>query len=169
MYDKKSITYSRVFYRNGHLLSYFIIFFVRFEASNFSSSLLFWTILAAIWCVYAQLCLSLCNPMDCSLPGSSVLGIFQARILEWVAISYSRLIFLTQGSDLSLLCFLHWQADSLPLAPLGKPIIVMMTHQQIQEMVISLTGYKFFKIWNILILEVQLVTIVLTNVPVILY
>ena len=34
-----------------------------------------------------QLCLTLCNPMDCSLPGSSVHGIFQARILEWVAIS----------------------------------------------------------------------------------
>ena len=120
MYDKKSITYSRVFYRNGHLLSYFIIFFVRFEASNFSSSLLFWTILAAIWCVYAQLCLSLCNPMDCSLPGSSVLGIFQARILEWVAISYSRLIFLTQGSDLSLL---HRQAV-FTAEPPGKPSTV---------------------------------------------
>ena len=35
----------------------------------------------------AQLCPTLCNPMDCSLPGSSVHGIFQARILEWVAIS----------------------------------------------------------------------------------
>ena len=32
----------------------------------------------------------LCNPIDCSLPGSSVHGIFQARILEWVAISFSR-------------------------------------------------------------------------------
>ena len=32
----------------------------------------------------------LCDPMDCSLPGSSVHGIFQARILEWVAISFSR-------------------------------------------------------------------------------
>ena len=32
----------------------------------------------------------LCNPMDCSLPGSSVHGIFQARVLEWVAISFSR-------------------------------------------------------------------------------
>ena len=32
----------------------------------------------------------LCNPMDCSLPGSSVHGILQARILEWVAISFSR-------------------------------------------------------------------------------
>ena len=159
MYDKKTITYSRVFCRSGHLLSCFIIFSVRFEASTFSSCLLFWTILTAVWCVYAQLCLTLCDPMDCSPPGSSVLGIFQARILEWVAISYSRLIFLTQGSNLSLLCFLHWQADSLPLAPLGKPIIAMITHQQIQEMVISLTSYKFFKIWNILILEVQLVTL----------
>ena len=37
-----------------------------------------------------QSCLTLCNPMDCSLPGSSVHGIFQARILEWVAISFSR-------------------------------------------------------------------------------
>ena len=32
----------------------------------------------------------LCNPMDCSPPSSSVLGIFQARILKWVAVSYSR-------------------------------------------------------------------------------
>ena len=38
----------------------------------------------------AQSCTTLCDPMDCSLPGSSVHGIFQARILEWVAISFSR-------------------------------------------------------------------------------
>ena len=37
-----------------------------------------------------QSCLTLCDPMDCSLPGPSVQGIFQARILEWVAISFSR-------------------------------------------------------------------------------
>ena len=37
-----------------------------------------------------QSCPTLCNPMDCSPPGSSVHGIFQARILEWVAISSSR-------------------------------------------------------------------------------
>ena len=37
----------------------------------------------------AQLCPTLCNPMACSLPGSSVHGIFQARILMWVAISFS--------------------------------------------------------------------------------
>ena len=38
----------------------------------------------------AQLCPTLCDPMDCSLLGSSVHGIFQARVLEWVAISFSR-------------------------------------------------------------------------------
>ena len=37
-----------------------------------------------------QSCLTLCGPMDCSLPGSSVHGIFQVRVLEWVAISFSR-------------------------------------------------------------------------------
>ena len=37
-----------------------------------------------------QSCLTLCDPMDCSLPGSSVHGILQATILEWVAISFSR-------------------------------------------------------------------------------
>ena len=36
-----------------------------------------------------QLCLTLCDPMDCSLPGSPVPGILQARTLEWVAISFS--------------------------------------------------------------------------------
>ena len=41
-------------------------------------------------CSVAQLCLNLCDPIDCSPPGSSVHGIFQARILEWVDISYSR-------------------------------------------------------------------------------
>ena len=38
----------------------------------------------------AQSCLTLCDPMDCSLPGSSVHGIFQATVLEWIAISFSR-------------------------------------------------------------------------------
>ena len=56
---------------------------------------------------------SFCNPMDCGLPGSSVHGILHSRILEWIAISFSRGIFLTQGSNLGLL---HCQADSLPLS-----------------------------------------------------
>ena len=44
-----------------------------------------------ILCVLvAQSCPTLCNPMDCSPPGSSVHGILQARILEWIAIPFSR-------------------------------------------------------------------------------
>ena len=39
----------------------------------------------------AQSCLTLSDPMDCSLPGSSIHGVFQARLLEWVAIAFSGL------------------------------------------------------------------------------
>ena len=46
-----------------------------------------------------QSCLILCDPVDCSPPGSSFHGILQARIPEWVAISFSRRIFPTQGSN----------------------------------------------------------------------
>ena len=42
------------------------------------------------WSEVAQSCPTLCYPIDCSLPGFSVHGIFQARVLEWVAISFSR-------------------------------------------------------------------------------
>ena len=53
-------------------------------------------------CLDAQMCTTVCNLMDCSLPGSSVHGILQARILEWVAMLFSRGIFPTQGSNPSL-------------------------------------------------------------------
>ena len=53
-----------------------------------------------------QSCLTLCDPMDCSLPGSSVHGIPQARILEWVAISFStRVIKLATIIDIINLSF----------------------------------------------------------------
>ena len=42
------------------------------------------------WCLVAKLCPTLCDPIDCSPPGSSVHGIHQARILERVAVSFSR-------------------------------------------------------------------------------
>ena len=42
------------------------------------------------WCLVIKSCPTLCNPMDCSPPDSSVHGISQGRILEWVTISYSR-------------------------------------------------------------------------------
>ena len=70
-----------------------------------------------------QLFLTLCNPMDCSPSGASVCGILQAGILEWVAMSFSRGSSRTQGLNLHLLCLLHWQPGSLPLAPPGKPFM----------------------------------------------
>ena len=42
------------------------------------------------YCLVAKSCLTLCDPMDCSRPGSPVHGILQARILKWVAMSFSR-------------------------------------------------------------------------------
>ena len=61
-----------------------------------------------------QSCPALCDHIDCSLPRSSVHGILQARILEWVTLLLLQGIFPTQGSNLHLLCLLHWQAGSLP-------------------------------------------------------
>ena len=48
------------------------------------------TICCCCYCLVTQLCPTLCDPMDCSPQGSSVHGFSQARILEWVAISFSR-------------------------------------------------------------------------------
>ena len=50
-------------------------------------------------CFLIQSCLTLCDPLDCSPPGSSVHGIFQARILEWVAIFLLQLSLLLSPKD----------------------------------------------------------------------
>ena len=63
----------------------------------------------------AQSCLTLCNPKDRSPPGSSVHGILQSRILDWVAIPFSREIFLTLGSN--------------PGLPHCKQILYYLSHQ----------------------------------------
>ena len=71
-----------------------------------------------------QSCPVVYSSMDCSLPGLSVHGISQARILEWVSIHFHlQGIFPTQGVNLHLLCLLHWQADSLPLSHLGSLLV----------------------------------------------
>ena len=68
-------------------------------------------------CVHVQSCPSLCEPMDYSLPGSSVHGIFQGRILEWAAISSSRGP--SQSRDQNCISCI---ADALPLSHRGSPI-----------------------------------------------
>ena len=65
----------------------------------------------------SQLCLTLCNLMDCSLPGSSVRGIFQSRVLEWVAIAFS-------AAYLRLLIFLP--AVLIPACASFSPAFLLM-------------------------------------------
>ena len=79
-------------------------------------------------CVHAkslQSCLTLCNPMNCSLPGSSVheidslgknTGVGCCALLQG--------IFQNEGLNLCLLCLLYWQVGSSPLVPPGKPFLV---------------------------------------------
>ena len=66
----------------------------------------------------AQSCPTLCNPMDYNLPGFSICGIFQARVLEWVAISFSRGIFPTRKSNSGLP---HCSQTLYPLSHQGSP------------------------------------------------
>ena len=84
-----------------------------------------------VLCLVTQSCPTLCDLIDCCPPGSSVHGILQARIMEWVAISSSRG---TQGSNLHLLCLLQWEADSLPLAPPWKPLFYIIQTQNLLEL-----------------------------------
>ena len=71
-------------------------------------------------CLVAKSCLTFHNFVDYSPPGSSVHRISQERILEWVAISFSRVSsWPISGSNL---CLLHWQMDSLPLSHQGSRI-----------------------------------------------
>ena len=67
-----------------------------------------------------QLCLTLRDPMDRSLPGFSVQGILQARILEWIVMPSSRGPCQPRNWT-SISCFLNWQVGSLPQEPPGKP------------------------------------------------
>ena len=57
----------------------------------------------------AQSCPTLCDPMDCSLPGSSIHGIFQARVLEWGAIAFSWVF--TGGTDFEAETPILWPPD----------------------------------------------------------
>ena len=77
------------------------------------------------WIFYVHLvtqaCLTLCDSLGCSPPASSAHGIFQARILEWVGISFSKASFLNPDIEPASLTSLALQADSLPLSQQGSP------------------------------------------------
>ena len=69
----------------------------------------------------AKLCPTLCDPMDCSPPGSCVYGILQARTLERVVLAFFRVS--SRPGDRTSICYgsCNSQAGSLPLAPPGEP------------------------------------------------
>ena len=80
-------------------------------------------------CMHAQSCLTLCNPMDYSPPDASIHGVFQARILEWVVIPFSRGS--SQSRDrtdvTSIFCIgkriiYHWAIQEVPNTSLSFPI-----------------------------------------------
>ena len=80
-----------------------------------------------ICCLVTKLCLTLCDPMDCSPPDFSVHWVFRARILEWIVMPSSRGLFLTQGSNQHLL---HWQAESLLLSHQGGVLLIRCSSLQ---------------------------------------
>ena len=76
-----------------------------------------WNLKQTVHAKLLKLCPTLCDPMDCSLPDSCVHGIFQARILEWVAISFSRDLPDPEIEPRSPAL----EADALTSEPPGKP------------------------------------------------
>ena len=106
MYDVCS---ERISMREGKMIPYLLLYQVL--AIN----------VCAVLCLVAQLCLILCNTMDCSPPGSSFHGIPQARILEWVAIPFSRRYLPDPEIELGSPAL---QADFLPSETPGKAINV---------------------------------------------
>ena len=81
----------------------------------------------------AQLCLTICNPMDCSLPGSSVHGILQAGTLEWIPISFSRgsswLRDRTQVSCIAHGFFITWASREAPICMMIPSHIFQFLYQ----------------------------------------
>ena len=82
--------------------------------------------LVSMICVHAQSCLTLCNPMDCSLPGSSFPWNFPGKNTAVGCHFLLQVIFQTQGSNPSLLHLLPWQAESVPLCHWGSLVAVQV-------------------------------------------
>ena len=75
-----------------------------------------------VMCTVTTVCPTLCNPVDCSFPDSSVHGDFLGKNTGVGCYALLQGIFPIQVSNPHLLHLLHWQVGSLPLVPPGKPI-----------------------------------------------
>ena len=80
------------------------------------------------------------TPMDCSSTGSSVHGDSPGKSTGVDCYALLQGTFPTQGSKLSLLCLLHWQVDSLPLMPPGKPFLPHKSHFLFDRIKLSLAS-----------------------------
>ena len=93
-----------------------------------------------------QSCPTLCNHMDCSLPGSSVHGVLQARILEWVAIPFSRRSS-TQESNWGLP---HYRQILYQMSYQGSPELSILhpnRSYQFNKIVLKITTTKIYRIY----------------------
>ena len=99
-------------------------------------------------CLVAQLCLTLCDPKDCSPPGSSVHGIFQARILSWVAISFSRGYSTPRANTDCWLVTINW----------FEPLLVFLSNTQVCSFAYLFKAnirkeeawsYRLIKVWRL--------------------
>ena len=82
------------------------------------------------WWLVSQLCLNLCDPMDCSPPGFSVHGILQARILEW--------------DDISFLRVSSWLRDQTHVSCIGRQILYLWATREAPNKLYGL----FLKSWK---------------------
>ena len=84
-----------------------------------------------MWVKVSQSCPTLCNPMDCSPPGSSVHGFLQTRILQWVAMPFSR-----RSS---------WPRDQTHISCIGRQVLLPLSHQgSFHSLAFSRTSWS----WN---------------------
>ena len=98
-----------------------------------------------------------CDPLDCSLPGSSVHGIFFFRQEYWSELPFppredlpnpgilDRWCTILKEVQTSVLCLLHWQVDSLPLSPLGSPASHIKSHSYF--LVLLYLAQSHFAFW----------------------
>ena len=94
----------------------------------------------------AQSCLTLCDPVDCSPPGSSLHGIFQAKVLEWLAISFSRGSSRprdqTRVSRIPGRCFNFWATREALYAPITG-LIFLFEHELVGVWFLGLQSEPF--------------------------
>ena len=98
-------------------ISAFIYFYFLAYTQEWNCCIIY----SSVLCLVAQSCPTLCNPMDCSPPGSSVYGDSPGKNTEVCCYALLQVIFPTQGSNPGLL---HCRADSLLTEPLGNPRIL---------------------------------------------